>query len=519
MKKSVARAAFLVIVGVLTMATARSAYAEPAATKLNAKTPAPKISVSKSISFGNVKQVETKTINLKNKGTEGATIAISSPSSPFTVTSPSTLSFTLGPGGIQPITVQFAPSAAGKFKAEMAIQCSNCTTPAQDNIVVNLSGSAKQPVVTPPTPPPPSGSSNVLQFTISGALDSVNVPYTSVTICAVGTSNCTTVNNVLIDTASFGLRIFGSQIRNLGISANTNDGDEVGECALFGSGSTWGSISTVNVTIGGEPQITIPIQVIDDLGAFAAAPKVCTQGSVLMSSPSEARFNGILGIGQNQNDTDFTLYFDCSGNDCSALSSIPIADVVVDPVAEFPVDNNGLVVSLPSIPASGTADTTGTIFFGIGTESNNTPPDSVQVYFENSDVGSDNYLTIDTVFNGDTAPGIFDTGSNGLFFNDSSITECSEDVGFYCPSSALSFSATNESIDSSASSTVDFVVKNAANLLDSDNSAFDDLGGTFDGGSSFDEFDWGLPFFFNRTVFIENSGAQSSLGTGPLIAY
>jgi hypothetical protein len=520
MKKSVDAALLMVVVATLILPMGRSAHAAPDATRLKAKTPEPHLKVSKSISFGNVKEVESKTISLENSGSAAATVTVSPPGSPFSITSPSSLSFTLGPGGSQPISVQFAPSVAGKFRSVMTIQCANCTTPAQDNIVVDLSGKAKEPVTSGSSPPaPPPGASNALPFTITGAFDSVNEPFTSITVCATGTTNCTTINNVDIDTASFGLRIFASQLSGLGITPNTNGGDQVGECALFGSGSTWGAVSTVDVELAGEPKITIPIQVIDDNNSFAAPPKVCTQGSVLLSSPGEARFNGILGIGQNPNDLDFAGYFDCSGGDCTSLASPPNADVVPDPVTAFPVDNNGIVVSLPQIPSDGAVDTAGTIYFGIGTESDN-QPGSVQTYLENSNENDPtDYLAIDTVFNKVTAPGIFDTGSNGYFFDDSNIQECSEDSGFYCPSSPLSLSATNESVSGSTSGTVSFVLESAASLFDSDNVAFDDLGATFDGGSTFDEFDWGLSFFFGRTVYIGNVGASSSLGTGPYVAY
>jgi hypothetical protein len=515
MNKSVC-AAFILAVGTLILPMARSAHAEPDAIKLKTKDPAPKLKVSKSIAFHTVTSVTTSGVTLTNSGAAQATISLGSPGPPFSITSPSKLSFTLGPGGSQNIAVQFAPTAAGKFKSEFTINCGDCTSASQDNIAVKLTGAAKGNVVPPPPPPPGGGgTSNALSFTVSGALDSVNEPFTSVTICATGTSNCTTVNNVLIDTASFGLRIFGSQLSGLGIQPTTNGGDEIGECALFGSGSTWGAVSTVDVVLAGEPKITIPIQVIDDTNAFATAPKSCTQGSQLMSSPSDARFNGLLGIGEEPNDGAFTLYYDCSGNDCSSIS--PPADVVIQPVTAFPVDNNGIVVSVPSIPASGEVNAPGTIYFGIGTESNNTPPSSVQTYLENTDMSDPaDFLTIDTVFNGTTAPAFLDTGSNGYFFDDSNIPGCS---GWYCPKSTLSLSATNESVGSSASGTVNFNVASAESLFETDNVAFDDLGAALDGGSSFDGFDWGMPFFFGRTVFVGIAGTKSSLGTGPYYAY
>jgi hypothetical protein len=43
---------------------------------------------------------------------------------------------------------------------------------------------------------------------------------------------------------------------------------------------------------------------------------------------------------------------------------------------------------------------------------------------------------------------------------------------------------------------------------------FAEVGGTFRSN-----FDWGLPFFFGRTVVIGYEGSASSLGNGPYWAY
>jgi hypothetical protein len=478
---------------------------------------------SKSITFGLVKRVTTKSIKIKNTGTLDANVSIAAPSAPFSVIEGGG-SYSLTPGQIQYLSVQFAPETAGKVEQEMAIQCTNCNKPGGNDIVVYLSGNAKEPVAAPtttpiatPTPTPIPSTANALPFGVAvEPFDQFNRPLASITICATGTSNCTTVNSVLIDTGSFGLRIFGSQITGLGITPNTDGGSEIGECAFFGAGSTWGSVATVDVKIADEPPITIPIQVMDDIDAFAPPPRDCTQGTELLSSPNATGFNGLLGIGQVSNDVIFTDYFDCSGEDCSPLASPPNPDIVLNPVSSFPVDNNGVAVSLPSIPADGQASVEGTLYFGIGTETDN-QPGSVQTYKQNSDANSDDYLDVNTVVEGKTAGGFFDTGSSGYFFNDSSIKDC--DDGLYCPEAPLSESATNESVGSSVSGVVSFEIANANNLLNTDDGAFDDLGGSFDGGDTYDGFDWGLPFFFGRTVYLGMAGSLSPLGSGPYTAY
>jgi hypothetical protein len=47
--------------------------------------------------------------------------------------------------------------------------------------------------------------------------------------------------------------------------------------------------------------------------------------------------------------------------------------------------------------------------------------------------------------------------------------------------------------------------------------AFATLGGTF--SSSTDTFDWGLPFYYGRTVYSAIENATTSVGTGPYVAF
>lgn len=369
-----------------------------------------------------------------------------------------------------------------------------------------------------PTPTPLPGGPNALPISVTaGPFEEVDIPYASITVCATGTTNCTVVENVSIDTASFGLRIFGSQLSGLGITPNVSNGTEVGECAFFGSGSTWGSVSTVDVKMAGEPTITVPIQVMDDIGAFAPAPGDCTMGSQLIATPSDLGGNGLLGIGQDINDRPdyFTQYYICSGQICYDNASPPMTDVVPNPVSALPVDNNGEVVALPSIPAGGAATVNGVIYFGVGTESNNQPDGNVKLYKEDNDLNSEDYLGIITVFGGKKVRGILDTGTNLLFFG-SSLKQCPDGSGYYCPPSTISRKATNRGFSGSPSGVVKFTVANADKLFLSNNAAFDNLAG---GGKGVDGFDWGLPFFFGRTVYFGIIGSATPLGEGPYTAY
>ena len=69
----------------------------------------------------------------------------------------------------------------------------------------------------------------------------------------------------------------------------------------------------------------------------------------------------------------------------------------------------------------------------------------------------------------------------------------------------------------STSGSISFYIGNATNLFNNaSNSFFAELGGTSLAGSGFD---WGLPFFFGRPVFVGIEGTSSVLGSGPYWAY
>ena len=119
-----------------------------------------------------------------------------------------------------------------------------------------------------------------------------------------------------------------------------------------------------------------------------------------------------------------------------------------------------------------------------------------------------------TVYKGRSLPGSFlDTGSNGLFFQDASIPRCFPSSGFYCPAETLFLSAVNTSTVNGASGTVDFRIENLQALDGAVRAA--SVGGSF----SSTRFDWGMPFFFGRTVFVAIEGAGTAHGTGPFWAY
>jgi len=205
------------------------------------------------------------------------------------------------------------------------------------------------------------------------------------------------------------------------------------------------------------------------------------------------------------------MYYSCSGTSCRG-TAVSLANQVQNPVSLLSTDNNGVIVQLPSVSSGGAASATGSLILGIGTSSNNTPSSSAIAYPAND------YAEFITTLNSTSYSSSFlDTGSNGLFFPSPSSTllpTCSSSSDWFCPSSAVSLSATTSGYSGTPSTAVSFSIANATALFNTSYSVFSELGGSMSGG-----FDWGLPFFFGRTVYVGISGKTSTLGTGPYWAY
>jgi hypothetical protein len=337
---------------------------------------------------------------------------------------------------------------------------------------------------------------------------------------------------VLVDTGSYGLRLLASALNGLPLSAQADpatSGNRIAECLPFADGYTWGAVATADLTLGGEKASGLPINIIDDNGSFSpTVPASCsnTAGGNI-GTLDDLGANGVLGVGLFSYDcgtyctlpvsaqTSGYLYYSCNASTCTPTTEA-LASQVINPVAFFGTDNNGVILQLPAIAASGATTATGYLVFGIGTQSNN-GLDGATVLTTN-DVGN-----ITTNFNGQALNSSFlDSGSNGLYFPDSSIPHCTGGAGaanFYCPSSTLSLTALNQG-QNGATSSVSFQIANLDGLGNTD-FALDDVGGPATSitgiGSSY--FDFGLPFFFGHTVFAAIGGMTADGTVGPYVAY
>ncbi|MGI9135152.1 MAG: DUF3443 domain-containing protein [Rhodoferax sp.] len=362
---------------------------------------------------------------------------------------------------------------------------------------------------TSPKPPLAANSVAVAVESFSAA-SNVNLPYVSVTVCVPGSQTCKTVDHVLVDTGSTGLRLVASALNGLALPPQTvGNSSTILECARFLSFYIWGPVRLADVVIGGKRASALPVQMAGE-PLYATAPSSCGSAAMAAKAATDLGANGILGVGPFASDGQ--VYYNCVPtsrfNSCR-VSPTPDQQVQ-NPVSLFVGDNNGVVLQLPAVAATGAARADGLMVFGIDTQDNNRLG-SAKVIQTNSS----GYFT--TVYKGVALPSSFiDSGSNGLYFDDATLTPCPAPwEGFYCPTADRSLSA-SISLVNGGSDTLAFGIGNASNLLSANVYALANLGGPL---SNAGMFDWGLPFFFGRSVYTVIEGRSTSAGVGPFFAY
>lgn len=359
---------------------------------------------------------------------------------------------------------------------------------------------------------------------LSAGTIATNSAFTSVTICVPNsTSQCQTIDGVLVDTGSSGFRVLSSVLTLSLPQQKDSGGNPIAECTLFVSDESWGPVATADITIAGEKASSQSIQVIGGgSGSLATPPTSCSNHGPVVDTLASVGANGILGVGNFMQDcgpgcapgttSNPGFYYTCSSS-CT-VTTVALASQVSNPVVAFAKDNNGVIVELPSA-AGPQASLTGSLIFGIGTESNN-GLGGATVYTVNPNDGNFN-----TIFKGVTYTdaAFLDSGSNAIYFLDSNTTGlplCTGNISFwYCPTSTQNFMATNQAYPAGATTTINFSVSNAQTLTSNQGD------GVAPGlaGPNAGAFDWGLPFFYGRNVYVAIEGQSTPGGTGPYVAY
>lgn len=367
--------------------------------------------------------------------------------------------------------------------------------------------------------PNQTGNSNVLPVLVDcGPTDSlgkctgynVNRLYTSVTICESGsTTRCQTIDHVLVDTGSTGLRLLATELRSdLQLNRLTGgSGFPLLNCVQFvDSTYAWGTVATADILLGDKRAVNVPLQIVADAAAGPPA-SACAVGGTAITTTADLGAKGIIGLGLFKDDcgsrcvntTNNGTYYRCTDASCISSTGTRVStdNQVKNPVLRFAQDNNGVLVYLPEVSLSGAVRLEGSLIFGINTRPNN-QLSSASVITTNTN----GYVT--TVYGGQSlTKSFFDTGSNGLYF-DSAITGCNGAVDgsyFYCPATPETLFATIQGANGVAVP-VTFAIDNAQTLFGV-NTVLPTLSGNI---LKVGMFDWGLPFFYGRRVFFGIEG-------------
>ena len=357
----------------------------------------------------------------------------------------------------------------------------------------------------------------------------VNGSFAKITLCEPGSQNCQTIDHMLIDTGSTGIRVLESAVKLNLPPATGSSGKNLAECLPFLDGSSWGPVRIADAKIGGETAGQMRLQLIGE----ATYPIASDCSGAPITDLETLGSNGILGVGLTVEDcgaacasTGFSnpgLYYECSSGKAGAcvMAAVPIANQIANPIASFSGDNNGSFLQFPAVPDAGAATSDGFLVFGIGTRANNALGAAKVIPVD----GNGFCTTLYPSGGGTRYASFLDSGSNGLYFLSSgstNIATCTGGTwtGFYCPSATTTLRASLVAKDGSEVP-VTASIGNASRLSLSD-AALGELAGPL---SSFGDnatgvgFDWGLPFYYGRTVFTALESHDTPAGPGPYFAF
>jgi hypothetical protein len=355
----------------------------------------------------------------------------------------------------------------------------------------------------------------------AGPAGILNIPFVSITVCAPGSStNCQTIDSIQVDTGSSGLRLLSSALSPaLALPQQVDaNGDPLVACVQFVDGFSWGPVKLADMHIAGEQAKSIPVQIIGD-PAFPSIPTSCSSSGPPENTVETFGANGLVGIGVFLQDCGSGCaqaaipgwYYGCNASGCAPVP-VAVSQQLPNPVGLFSVDNNGTIIELAAIPAGGAATATGSLIFGIGTQSNN-GLGSAKVLAADPNTGN-----IVTNFGGENySTSYIDSGSSLFYISTALYPLCtSAAAGFYCPASAQYLSANLEGINNNASAS--FSIANADQLAGANPNfyAFNNFAAP---AGDVSVFAWGLPFFYGRNVYTAIETRSTPGGTGPYYAF
>jgi hypothetical protein len=376
-----------------------------------------------------------------------------------------------------------------------------------------------------------------------------NAPFTSVTVCVPNTSNCATIDHVLIDTGSSGLRLMASVLPStLALPAVTANNEQLYECVQFASGFSWGSVRAADVKIAGESTsnlapLGISVHVIGDSESITL-PSGCSAGyTTTTPQDTVASFgaNGILGVGLFLQDCganctvnagQYNIYYNCPTTNCTNNLSVAVTtQQVSNPVSFFLNDSNGVILQTnpDSSSTGGMGAVSGVLTFGVNTGTNNLLTGTPAVYTADANgnlsswvtaVGSTSVLASNSI-NAYYYYSFLDSGSNAVYFPISSSTGtppvtspaiATDSNGWFIPGSNTLVQGYIASGGAAVmgTSNISYSIGNADTLFNLNNgqdAAFLGLAApnTISGLNN-SGIDWGFPFFFGRSISVVIEG-------------
>lgn len=330
----------------------------------------------------------------------------------------------------------------------------------------------------------------------------VNLPTVPVRICSSGLfERCYTLRRLLLDTGSSGLRIFSSSIPPSKIRrTGPEKKPSLRECLPFGTSRLWGRVVRLDVMLGREPPIrSLPVQIVESIPEFPPSSPCDGKGRA-MSDKSLSGIDGVLGVSPAESDGGY--YFACAGQKCRpAFPSLQ--ESVSNPVLHEKIDNNGIVLTFPSLPRKGARSVSGEMLLGIDTSPDNRLPPGVRffplernVFFHATLEKSPRILY-----------GRLDTGTNALVVPTLKLPRCPPPLNrLACPTKETSTSVAL--IEKGGNSHLfSILAGNAAARLSGSRSVFDDIL-YMPPESPFSPFILGMPFFFGKTIYLLYPGSS-----------
>lgn len=363
----------------------------------------------------------------------------------------------------------------------------------------------------------PSGT-NQVPLTLSHGINgkAVNRPFINLTVCPVNdTKHCQTINNVLVDSGSSGLRINKSALKAINFAPIMDNNKSVFNCILFGAGYDIGKMYSVDLYIGGEKGSNIPLQVTDNSDKNSQIAKVCSNyDTIPAANLDDFGASAIIGISViDSPDKSYSRAEVCddSGNNCSGIYS---SGLNINPLSKFATDNNGVIFSIPKVATALASDVVGTLTFGLNTQSDNTVENGANVQIVHG-TASDSWGSF-SADNGVNA--IFDSGSATINIAKNKHTDiqiCTVNVirpiNIFCPANQTAVSIGYGDISSLEN-------QYTLNLMFIDPRTFaDNIYIVPDFATSSDDPSqeiFGIPAFFGRNIYLQFASANTNTPFG-----